>query len=93
MVAPADIAAASHKILCEDNLIPRGLSEPHDFLGHINTSGIYALAVNGAELPVTGEEVANAILITSEWDGDKPETWRHPSPDVVVEYLNHSGVV
>lgn len=87
MVLPAEVAAAAHKILCEDNLIPRGLRAPHDYLGHIDTGGLYAKAVNIAGLTASGHEVAKAILIMSGWDEDKPETWRHPDPENVVKYL------
>ena len=88
MVLPAEVAAAAHKILCEDNLVPRGLRKPHDYLNHLDTCIMYAERVNDSGLSVSGEDVANAILITSGWDGDKPETWRHPHPDKVIQYLS-----
>lgn len=87
MVIPAEVAAAVHKLFCEDNLIPRGKRKPHDLMSHLDTSTLYADAVNEAGLSVGGDEVANAIAITSGWDGYEPNTFRHPSPDDVVNHL------
>lgn len=85
MVEPLEIAEAAHRI-CEINLIPKGVSPPHDMLKHIFASGIYARHINEAGLKVSGDDVIMAILQVTKWDG--LSKWPgHPDYQKVIEYL------
>ena len=89
MVLPVEIARAMHRV-CEARIIPAGISPEHEYVAHMETSGLYAHYVNEAKLDVDGDQVIEAIFAVAGWDF--ASKWPgHPHPDKVVEYLR--GVV
>ena len=85
MVQPIDIAVEAHKI-CEEFLIPEGISPAHSIEIHASSTAYYARKVNAANLDVTAEEVVAAIIMAVNWDGFSK--WPgHPPAEKVVEIL------
>jgi len=85
MVSPTDIAVAAHR-LCEEDLMPNGVSPPHEEGRHNLSGELYAAAINEAGVDCTGEQVIEAILGVTEWDKRSP--WpSHPHPDKVIEWM------
>lgn len=87
MFHPIQLAIEVHK-LCEEELIPKGISPKHDIMMHSYTTTYYTNALNDAGFDVTPQQAAAAILEAAEWDRDSP--WPgHPSPDKVIEILTN----
>lgn len=88
MKHPLDLMQAVHRI-CEEELIPKGLHEPHDFNQHAPTATLYYRALNRAGLGnADADKVAASIIEAAGWDKNSP--WPgHPSPDKVVAILKH----
>lgn len=87
MLNPIDIAIEVHKI-CEEELIPRGISLPHNIEAHSKTSPIYAQGINdaGGLDHITGQQATEAIIEAAGWDKRSP--WPgHPSVEKVIERL------
>lgn len=85
MLEPFYLALEIHKI-CEEELIPKGISPEHDITMHSATTAFYSEAINGAGLHVTGKQAAEAIIGAAGWDKDSP--WPgHPPIDLVIKRL------
>jgi hypothetical protein len=84
-VEPGEIRDAAHH-LCEERLIPDGISPPHPASAHDASDEIYRKAINDAGLEVSGRQLVNALIAMRNWDMKSP--WQpHPMPDEVVAWL------
>jgi len=85
VVSPSEIVDAAHE-LCVEDLMPNGVSPPHEADRHNLSGELYAAAINEAGVETTGPEVIESILGVTGWDKRSP--WpSHPHPDKVIEWI------